>query len=189
MRAGAIGVLFVTESAYLVHCVAVRDFEAGIMTVSKSSWVVAGVFCLLSSWGCSGSTSKNGDSSSVGGSGVAGSANAGGLTGASGGARGSGAGAGASGAQPAGGGASSAAGDGVGGGAGSPDGAGGGSGGAAGSVAEVCAPPTVTLAGSDAVVGELIQFNDNGSWTWFSDERVVVDAAHGKLVIGSVASG
>ena len=39
-----------------------------------------------------------------------------------------------------------------------------------------CAPPTVTLpSGNDAVVGSLIQFNDNGGWCWYQDERAVVD--------------
>ena len=39
------------------------------------------------------------------------------------------------------------------------------------------------------VAGQLIQFNDNGAWCWYQDERAVVDQAHGKLIIGSVASG
>jgi hypothetical protein len=30
--------------------------------------------------------------------------------------------------------------------------------------------------------------NDNGGWCWFQDERSVVDAAHGRALIGSVAS-
>jgi len=50
-----------------------------------------------------------------------------------------------------------------------------------------CAPPTVTLTGTDAVAGKLIQFNDNGGWCWYQDERAVVDTKGGKLVIGSVA--
>jgi len=46
------------------------------------------------------------------------------------------------------------------------------------------------LSGADAVVGgKLIQFNDNGGWCWYQDERVVVDTKANKLVIGSVASG
>jgi hypothetical protein len=53
-----------------------------------------------------------------------------------------------------------------------------------------CAPPTVSLSGADAVVGgKLIQFNDNGGWCWYQDERAVVDTKANKLVIGSVASG
>ena len=36
--------------------------------------------------------------------------------------------------------------------------------------------PTVTLpSGNDAVVGTKIQFNDNGGWCWYQDERAVVD--------------
>jgi hypothetical protein len=47
-----------------------------------------------------------------------------------------------------------------------------------------------TLSGADAVAGgKLIQFNDNGGWCWYQDERVVVDTKANKLVIGSVASG
>lgn len=40
----------------------------------------------------------------------------------------------------------------------------------------------------DQVAGHLIRFNDNGSWCWYQDERVLVDKARGKLIIGSVAS-
>jgi len=39
------------------------------------------------------------------------------------------------------------------------------------------------------VAGGLIVFNDNGAWCWYQDERVVVDAAKGTLLVGSVASG
>jgi BNR repeat-containing family member len=41
----------------------------------------------------------------------------------------------------------------------------------------------------DQVSGNLIQFNDNGAWCWYQDERAVVDQAAGKLVGGSDASG
>ncbi len=40
----------------------------------------------------------------------------------------------------------------------------------------------------DLVSGNLIQFNDNGAWCWYQDERAVVDMAGGKLIIGSDAS-
>jgi hypothetical protein len=40
----------------------------------------------------------------------------------------------------------------------------------------------------DLVKGNLIQFNDNGAWCWYQDERAIVDAAGGKIVLGSVAS-
>jgi hypothetical protein len=56
--------------------------------------------------------------------------------------------------------------------------------------AAACAAPTVTLTGADAVVGgKLIQFNDNGGWCWYQDERAVVDTKANKLVISSEASG
>ena len=40
----------------------------------------------------------------------------------------------------------------------------------------------------DLVKGNLIQFNDNGAWCWYQDERVVVDAARGNLILGTDAS-
>jgi hypothetical protein len=40
----------------------------------------------------------------------------------------------------------------------------------------------------DIVHGNLIQFNDNGAWCWYQDERAVVDTTGGKLIIGSDAS-
>ena len=36
------------------------------------------------------------------------------------------------------------------------------------------------------VAGSLVQLNDNGAWSWFMDERVIVD--RGKLIVGSVRS-
>ena len=48
------------------------------------------------------------------------------------------------------------------------------------------APPVIEQ--RDLVEGNLIQFNDNGTWCWFQDERAVVDVAGGKIVVGSVAS-
>ncbi|MDZ7725416.1 MAG: T9SS type A sorting domain-containing protein [candidate division KSB1 bacterium] len=41
----------------------------------------------------------------------------------------------------------------------------------------------------DRVDGNLIQFNDNGAWCWYQDERAVIDIAHDKLILGSNASG
>lgn len=35
---------------------------------------------------------------------------------------------------------------------------------------------------------ETTQFNNNGGWTWYNDERVVVDAEAGKIVVSSAAS-
>src|SRR5206468_11348111 len=40
----------------------------------------------------------------------------------------------------------------------------------------------------DLVSGNLRQFNDNGAWTWYCDERSVVDKARGYLLVGSDAS-
>jgi hypothetical protein len=42
--------------------------------------------------------------------------------------------------------------------------------------------------GRDLVRGNLIQFNDNGAWCWYQDERAVVDTVAGRLVIGSIAN-
>jgi hypothetical protein len=39
------------------------------------------------------------------------------------------------------------------------------------------------------VAGDLILFNDNGAWSWFEDERAIVDATAGKLLVSSVANG
>jgi hypothetical protein len=44
--------------------------------------------------------------------------------------------------------------------------------------------PTAPVAAND-----VIQFNDNGGWCWYQDERALVDTKNGKFVIGSVASG
>src|SRR5690606_15874184 len=36
--------------------------------------------------------------------------------------------------------------------------------------------------------GDVTVFNENGGWTWYNDERVVVDAEAGKIVVSSAAS-
>lgn len=36
--------------------------------------------------------------------------------------------------------------------------------------------------------GELTTFNENGGWTWYNDERVVVDAEAGKIIVSSARS-
>lgn len=41
---------------------------------------------------------------------------------------------------------------------------------------------------SDVVHGNLIQFNDNGAWCWYQDERAVIDLSQQKMIIGSDAS-
>jgi hypothetical protein len=40
----------------------------------------------------------------------------------------------------------------------------------------------------DQVRGNLIQLADNGAWSWFQDERAVIDPAAGKLVAGASAN-
>jgi hypothetical protein len=45
-------------------------------------------------------------------------------------------------------------------------------------------PPEV----ADRVRGTLIQLSDNGAWSWFQDERAVIDPAAGKLVVGASAN-
>ena len=46
-----------------------------------------------------------------------------------------------------------------------------------------------TLPSAPVAANDIIQFNDNGGWCWYQDERALVDAKNGKFVIGSVASG
>lgn len=41
----------------------------------------------------------------------------------------------------------------------------------------------------DTVRGHLITFNDNGAWSWFEDERAIVDVRTGKILVGSSADG
>ena len=43
--------------------------------------------------------------------------------------------------------------------------------------------------GVNWINGALVEFNDNGGWSWYQDERVLVDLDNQKLIIGSVASG
>jgi len=40
----------------------------------------------------------------------------------------------------------------------------------------------------DIVNGNLIQFNDNGAWCWYQDERAVIDTIGDNLIVGSIAS-
>ncbi|HYP99078.1 MAG TPA: hypothetical protein VER96_10405 [Polyangiaceae bacterium] len=54
-----------------------------------------------------------------------------------------------------------------------------------GSAATACP----TLPATPIPANGIIQFNDNGGWNWFQDERAVVDRAKNRFVIGSVASG
>jgi hypothetical protein len=47
---------------------------------------------------------------------------------------------------------------------------------------------TPVIAPRDVVHGNLIQFNDNGAWSWFQDERAIIDEQKGTLIVGSVAN-
>jgi hypothetical protein len=38
------------------------------------------------------------------------------------------------------------------------------------------------------VTGDLIVFNDNGAWSWFEGERVIVDEDRGRILLSSVAN-
>lgn len=72
------------------------------------------------------------------------------------------------------------------------DGAGGaeGSGGTVNHVDAVCPfEGEPSPEGQNWVAGELLEFNDNGGWCWYQDERVIVDQDTGELIIASVASG
>ncbi|TWT91727.1 hypothetical protein Pla108_42100 [Botrimarina colliarenosi] len=46
-------------------------------------------------------------------------------------------------------------------------------------------PPTPP---KDVVHGNLVQFANNGAWSWFQDERAIVDAQRGQLIVGSIAN-
>jgi hypothetical protein len=48
---------------------------------------------------------------------------------------------------------------------------------------------TARCAAVNDVAGDLIVFNDNGAWSWFEDERAIVDTAARQIVVGSVANG
>lgn len=41
----------------------------------------------------------------------------------------------------------------------------------------------------DAVAGHLLLLRDNGAWSWFEDERAIVDPLRGRLLVGSCGSG
>jgi hypothetical protein len=44
------------------------------------------------------------------------------------------------------------------------------------------------LAAND-VAGAMYTLNDNGAWSWFEDERAIIDTAANKLIVSSVANG
>jgi len=46
---------------------------------------------------------------------------------------------------------------------------------------------STAASGQDRVRGHLVTFLDNGAWSWFEDERAVVDPLAGKILVGSCA--
>jgi SAM-dependent methyltransferase len=49
-------------------------------------------------------------------------------------------------------------------------------------------PISMSSAAEELVGGKLIVLNDNGGWSWFEDERAIIDEAAGKLLVSSVAN-
>jgi hypothetical protein len=49
----------------------------------------------------------------------------------------------------------------------------------------LAAPPALA---ADNVDGNLIVFNDDGGWSWYMDERAIVDQENGTIIVNSVAS-
>jgi hypothetical protein len=47
-------------------------------------------------------------------------------------------------------------------------------------------PTAASAQESEYVAGKLVELNDNGAWSWFMDERAIVN--DGKLIVGSVRS-
>ena len=47
---------------------------------------------------------------------------------------------------------------------------------------------TAGVQGQDHVEGTLRMLNDNGAWSWFEDERAILDPLRGRLLVGSCAS-
>jgi hypothetical protein len=50
-------------------------------------------------------------------------------------------------------------------------------------------PPPPPPMPRDLVSGNLIQFNDNGCWTWYVDERALVDPDAKRVIVGCVENG
>jgi len=46
-------------------------------------------------------------------------------------------------------------------------------------------PPVIPR---DVVNANLIQFADNGAWSWYQDERAIVDQQNGELIVGYIAN-
>jgi hypothetical protein len=76
--------------------------------------------------------------------------------------------------------------------AGASGGSSGGSGGSGGSAFSQCPYMKGELPDplpKNYTAGTVTVFNDDGAWTWYSDERAVVDPVGGKLIISSDANG
>jgi hypothetical protein len=99
---------------------------------------------------------------------------------------------GGAGGTPAGGaGASAGMGGSTGGATGGKGGSGAGSGGAAGTGGGFVTCPYTPPANPTAAnftAGTTTLFNNNGAWTWYCDERAIVDVAGGKIIVGSDAN-
>ncbi|MBX3427838.1 MAG: BNR-4 repeat-containing protein [Pirellulales bacterium] len=54
------------------------------------------------------------------------------------------------------------------------------------SVSASILPPAAPLQPAGIVHGNLIQFDGSGAWTWYSDERAVVDPNNGRVLVNSV---
>jgi len=51
----------------------------------------------------------------------------------------------------------------------------------------VAISPALPLFAQDDVHGHLLNFQDNGAWSWFEDERAIVDPLRGRLLVASCA--
>jgi hypothetical protein len=54
--------------------------------------------------------------------------------------------------------------------------------------AAIVAGVTASARGANDVAGEVVVFNDNAGWSWFEDERAIVDTANGQILVSSVAN-
>ena len=45
--------------------------------------------------------------------------------------------------------------------------------------------PVANVSATDNVVGNLINFNNDGAWSWYMDERAIIDPTSSTLLIGS----
>ncbi len=162
---------------------AVAGGSAGSATGGTAGVVTGGTAGSVTG-GTAGSVTGGNAGTTTGGAGpVGGAGGVAGTVAAGGGGAGNGGGAGTSGSGGAGMAGDAGAGGMAGMGGGGAGGAAGGSAGTAGTGGVACMVPT------GAPTEQLITFNDNGGWCWYQDERVVVDTANNRLVIGSIGSG